>query len=116
MCTQCLFSLILVSNNWHNNASSTRIKDAGIAIRHSQGYIVSILQGPEMSLGVVFTHLNEAKLSKRAKHVQNAQNSSKLFKNDEKCNNSANTHPNPAFLTGNLMPRPGEGLGHGPGR
>ena len=28
--------------------SSTRIKDAGIAIRHSQGYIVSILQGPEM--------------------------------------------------------------------
>ena len=29
---------------------STRIKDAGIAIRHSQGYIISILQGPEMSL------------------------------------------------------------------
>ena len=26
---------------------STRIKDAGIAIRHSRGYIVSILQGPE---------------------------------------------------------------------
>ena len=29
-------------------ALSTRIKDAGIAIRHSQGYIASILQGPEM--------------------------------------------------------------------
>ena len=28
--------------------SSTRIKDAGIAIRHSQGYIISILQGLEM--------------------------------------------------------------------
>ena len=36
---------------------STRIKDAGIAIRHSQGYIISILQGPEMSLGAVDTHL-----------------------------------------------------------
>ena len=30
-------------------AFSTRIKDAGIAIRHSRGYIISILQGPEMS-------------------------------------------------------------------
>ena len=29
---------------------STRIKDAGIAIRHSRGYIISILQGPEMGL------------------------------------------------------------------
>ena len=27
---------------------STRIKDAGIAIRHSQGYTFSILQGPKM--------------------------------------------------------------------
>ena len=27
---------------------STRIKDAGIAIRHSRGYIISILQGLEM--------------------------------------------------------------------
>ena len=35
---------------------STRIKDAGIAIRHSQGYIISILQGPEMSLGAVDPH------------------------------------------------------------
>ena len=35
----------------------TRIKDAGIAIRHSQGYIISVLQGPEMSLGAVDTHL-----------------------------------------------------------
>ena len=38
---------------------SNRIKDAGIAIRHSQGYIISILQGPEMSLGVVATHLRK---------------------------------------------------------
>ena len=44
---------------------STRIKDAGIAIRHSQGYIISILQGPEMSLGAVDTHLKKAKLSSR---------------------------------------------------
>ena len=29
---------------------STRIKDAGIAIRHSRGYTFSILQGPEMGL------------------------------------------------------------------
>ena len=29
---------------------STRIKDAGIAIRHSQGYTFSILQGPETDL------------------------------------------------------------------
>ena len=27
---------------------STRIKDAGMAIRHSRGYTSSILQGPEM--------------------------------------------------------------------
>ena len=31
------------------NDSSTRIKDAGIAIRHSRGRILSILQAPEMS-------------------------------------------------------------------
>ena len=31
-----------------NTGCSTRIKDAGIAIRHSQGYIISILQGLEM--------------------------------------------------------------------
>ena len=36
---------------------STRVKNAGTAIRHSRGYIISILQGPEMSLGVVGTHL-----------------------------------------------------------
>ena len=29
---------------------STRIKDAGIAIRHARGYIISILQGPETDL------------------------------------------------------------------
>ena len=29
-------------------ALTTRIKDAGIAIRHSQGYIISILQTAEM--------------------------------------------------------------------
>ena len=29
---------------------STRIKDAGIAIRHSRGYVTSILQGLEMGL------------------------------------------------------------------
>ena len=28
----------------------TRIKDAGIAIRHAQGYMVSLLQGLEMGL------------------------------------------------------------------
>ena len=32
--------------------SSTRIKDAGIAIRHLRGYVASILQGPEMGRGV----------------------------------------------------------------
>ena len=32
----------------NSKSSSTRIKDAGIAIRHSRGYIISILQGPEM--------------------------------------------------------------------
>ena len=31
---------------------STRIKDAGIAIRHSRGYIISILQGPGMNFRV----------------------------------------------------------------
>ena len=41
---------------------STRIKDAGVAIRHSRGYIISILQGPEMNLmewnGCVHEHKN----------------------------------------------------------
>ena len=38
---------------------STRIKDAGIAIRHLQGHTISILQGLEMGwkgLAVVDTH------------------------------------------------------------
>ena len=52
---------------------------------------------------------------KRAKPFPNAQNLSKLFKNDENGHNSTHTHPNHTFLTGNSMPRPGEGLGHGPG-
>ena len=38
-----------------------------------------------------------------------------LFKNDENGRNSANTHPNHTLLIGNRTPRPGEGLGHGPG-
>ena len=46
-----------VQHKYENRLMSTRIKDAGIAIRHSQGYIISILQGPEMSLGAVDTHL-----------------------------------------------------------
>ena len=32
-------------------------------------------------------------------------------RNNENENNSTHTHPNPAFLTGNLMPRPGEASG-----
>ena len=40
---------------------------------------------------------------------------SKLFKDDEKWNNSANTHPNHLFLTGNSTSRPGEGFGKGLG-
>ena len=36
-------------------------------------------------------------------------------KNDKKLHNSANTHPNHTFLTGNSTSRPGEGFGTGPG-
>merc|ERR1711965_739649 len=47
---------------------STRIEDAGIAIRHSRGYIISILQGPEMGLRgwtwCVHGHKNKLTLSK----------------------------------------------------
>ena len=39
----------------------------------------------------------------------------KLFKNVENGHNSTHTHPNPSFLTGNSMPRPGEASGTGPG-
>ena len=35
----------------HASCLSTRIKDAGIAIRHSRGYIISILQGLETGWG-----------------------------------------------------------------
>ena len=67
-------------------------------------------------------HGLKVKLPKRAKefqntrkHIQKHAKHANLFQNDENGRNSANTHPNPAFLTGNSMPRPGEGLGHGPG-
>ena len=36
-------------------------------------------------------------------------------KNDENGRNSANTHPNHVFLTGNSSTRPGEASGTGPG-
>ena len=53
---------VLVSTPMHR---FTRIKDAGIAIAiREEGYF-SILQGPEMSLGVVDAHLKQAKLSSR---------------------------------------------------
>ena len=40
---------------------------------------------------------------------------SKTFKNDKKWYNSTHTHPNPASLTENSMPRPGEASGTSPG-
>ena len=39
---------MLFRNFGEMHVSSTRIKDAGIAIRHLRGYMISILQGPEM--------------------------------------------------------------------
>ena len=43
LCTLCWLPIHRVQDKL-----STRIKDAGIAIRHSRGYIISILQGLEM--------------------------------------------------------------------
>ena len=53
-CVLCVFRKFEAARprllaTWQNSLS-TRIKDAGIAIRHSQGYTFSILQGPETDL------------------------------------------------------------------
>ena len=64
---------------------STRIKDAGIAIRHSREYIVSILQGPEMGWrgwANVATHKKEVDLKKKTlfcyrKHIEDVEQDQK---------------------------------------
>ena len=43
----------------------TRIKDAGMAIRHSRGYIISILQGLEMGCKGLPTGLRGPKIKKK---------------------------------------------------
>ena len=48
---------------------STRIKDAGIAIRHSRGYIISILQGPEMDLREWNRWIREQKTENLTKNI-----------------------------------------------
>ena len=52
----------------HRGILSTPLKDAGIVIRHLQGYMISILQGPEMGLRewkrCVHGHKNKLTLSK----------------------------------------------------
>ena len=46
---------------------STRIKDAGIAIRHSRGYTFSILQGPETDLREWNRHVHTQKTENHIK-------------------------------------------------
>ena len=41
---------------------STRMKDAGIAIRHSRGYIISTLQGLEMGWRGVWSRVSPYKM------------------------------------------------------
>ena len=107
---------------------STRIKDAGIAIRHSRGRILFYTAGSRNGLGSKDAHLkkklnfqaviksawkfsfqNKKKSSKTSKTVPN------FSKNYKRLHNSANTHPNHSFVTGNWTSRPGDGLGTGPG-
>ena len=49
------------------------------------------------------------------KYAKRVSQISKPGKNGEKGNNSAHTHPNHTFLTGNSTSRPGEGFGTSPG-
>ena len=48
---------------------STRIKDAGIAIRRSQGYIISILQGLEMGCNGLPTGSRGPKIKKKGSQM-----------------------------------------------
>ena len=48
---------------------STRIKDAGIAIRHSRGYIISILQGLEMGWKGRTCCVKGAKIKKKVSQI-----------------------------------------------
>ena len=48
---------------------STRIKDACIAIRHSQGYIISILQGLGMGWKGLTTRLRGPKIMKKGTQI-----------------------------------------------
>ena len=56
--------------------SSTRIKDAGIAIRHSRGYIISILQGLESGVST--------KVDPEKRHFSVIEKYSEDVKQDEK--------------------------------
>ena len=56
-----------------------------------------------------------ADLIMASKSFKKEETLSKSFKNNEKCNDSPNTHPNKQFLIGNSISRQGEGLGMGPG-
>ena len=65
---------------------STRIKDAGIAIRHSRGYIISILKGPERGwrgcTRLVHTHKKEVVPLKKTcfcyrKHIEDVNQDQK---------------------------------------
>ena len=52
---------------------STQIKDAGIAIHHSRGYIISILQGPEMGRRSGHQGYKSTKIAiTRQRRIQNA--------------------------------------------
>ena len=56
---------IIEVNYLNLGALSTRIKDAGIVIRHSRGYIISILQGLEMGWRGLAAGVSRRKSPKR---------------------------------------------------
>ena len=59
-----VFSKNLLYSTQTIDSLSTRIKDAGIAIRHSRGYIISILQGLEMGLQEVIQCVHRQEIVK----------------------------------------------------
>ena len=98
---------------------STRIKDAGIAIRHSRGYIISILQGLEMGWRGWTWCVPSQEIIKMGQFRTKIIKMKVSLKRQKSQNGLAN-HPSPSFEAAHPFsqaqgPGPGPAPGPGPG-
>ena len=97
-------------------------------LKREQKHASNVFSKMSSDFAAAFVRSEIEKVNEVQEVVQNYQIAAELIDNaspffahddegpdeeDKKCHHSAKTHPNHSFLTGNSMPRPGEGLGHG---